>query len=54
MSYPFTFEKQPIEYCIGMEYYNNLLYISYSLKDNNTKVVTIDPNRIELFEDVEK
>ena len=46
-SYLFTFESQPVEYCCGMILKNNLLYITYSVRDNITKLLTIDPNDIE-------
>ena len=45
-SYPFTFENQPIEYCCGMIYYNNLLHITYSIKDITTKLLTMKYNDI--------
>ena len=40
-SYLFTFQGEPIEYCCGMIYKNDLLYITYSVKDSNTKLLTI-------------
>ena len=46
-SYLFTFENQPIEYCCGMILKNGLLYITYSVKDSITKVLTIEPSVIE-------
>ena len=46
-SYIFTFENQPIEYCCGMVLKNGLLYITYSVKDNITKILTMNPNDID-------
>lgn len=46
-SYLFTFENQPIEYCCGMILKDNLLYITYSVKDSITKLLTINPNVID-------
>ena len=45
-SYFFTFHGQPIEYCCGMIYKNDLLYITYSVKDNNTKLLTMSVDNI--------
>ena len=45
-SYFFTFQGQPIEYCCGMIYKNDLLYITYSVKDNNTKLLTMSLDNI--------
>ena len=46
-SYLFTFEQQPIEYCCGMILKDDLLYITYSIKDSNTKLLTIKPSDIQ-------
>jgi hypothetical protein len=46
-SYLFTFEQQPIEYCCGMILKDGLLYITYSIKDSNTKLLTIKPSDIQ-------
>jgi tetratricopeptide (TPR) repeat protein len=46
-SYLFTFEQQPIEYCCGMILKDGLLYITYSIKDSNTKLLTINPSDIK-------
>lgn len=48
-SYIFTFENQPIEYCCGMILKDELLYITYSVKDNITKLLTINPNDINFI-----
>jgi tetratricopeptide (TPR) repeat protein len=45
-SYLFTFQGEPIEYCCGMIYKNDLLYITYSVKDNNTKLLTMSLDNI--------
>lgn len=36
-----TFEKQKVEYTLGMVYYNNNFLIGYSTMDNSTKYVSI-------------
>jgi len=48
-SFLFTFENQPIEYCCGMIIKDGILYITYSVKDNTTKVLTIPYNDIKFI-----
>ena len=53
MSYPFSFEGKPIEYCIGMAYVDGHIHVCYSVRDNSTKIIKINPKDVELFTDIE-
>ena len=45
-SIPFTFEGNPIEYCCGLKLHNDLLYMTYSVKDNNSNIAIIKKDAI--------
>ena len=53
MSFPFSFEGKPIEYCVGMTYVNGQINVCYSVRDNTTKIIKINPYDVELFTDIE-
>lgn len=48
MSDFFTFEKTPIEYCLGFQLKDNELYMSYSTNDSGAKLITIPLEQIPL------
>lgn len=42
-SAPFTFEGEPIEYCLGLVVEQNRFLVTYSTWDRSTKILVIDP-----------
>jgi len=49
-SIPFTFEGNPIEYCCGLKLHNDLLYMTYSVKDNNSNIAIIKKDAITFMD----
>jgi len=49
-SRPFRFEGQPIEYCCGLRLHRNLLYMTYSVKDNSSNIAVIQKEKITFIE----
>jgi len=50
-SIPFTFEGEPIEYCCGLRVDNDLLYMTYSIKDNNSNIAVLKKNTIKFMDE---
>jgi len=48
MSDFFTFEKTPIEYCLGFQMKDDEIYMSYSTNDSTAKLMTIPRGQIPL------